>query len=69
MNICEYENLRCCYCGEPEKLQDAGRVYLPNSDLDPEDPDPGDTTRSSYGPHHQVHCEACLGDFLVPCED
>jgi len=28
MKICEYEDVRCCYCGERERLKEMGKTTL-----------------------------------------
>lgn len=61
MKICEYDNIQCPYCGEKEKLTDAGFVSL---DLkEPQIP------TASLGPWHYIRCGSCSGEFTIPCAD
>lgn len=61
MKICEYENVKCPYCGENDKLVDEGKVALYAGCHAP--------PSVSQGPYHHIRCESCSGVFAIPCED
>ena len=63
MEICEYKNIRCPYCGEGEQLDNEGphpfthRVNGPGN------------IHLLEGPGHFVRCGSCSGEFIITCED
>lgn len=63
MKICEYENVRCPYCGS-DHLAEMGLgtakygVEMTN-----------DGPKVAEVKVHAVRCVPCGGMFLVPCED
>ena len=60
MKICEYDNVRCPYCGEEEHLGEVGPVAFPQRP-----PERGPAIQ----PAHFVSCKSCGGDFVITCED
>jgi hypothetical protein len=61
MKICEYDNVRCPYCNEEDKLEDVGYVYLDREQMR--------IPTASLGPWHYIRCAACSGVFIISCED
>jgi len=56
VKICEYENVRCPFCGEDEKLVERARCSIqPNKG--------GDI------PAHAITCKSCGGTFAIECQD
>ena len=63
MKICEYENVRCPYCGEEKKLTNVGAhpfTHRENREGELE---------LHNGPGHFVRCQSCGGEFIITCED
>jgi len=58
LKICEYENVRCPYCQESEKLADMAI-----------DSFEGKSPYVGIGPWHFIRCESCSGEFAIPCQD
>jgi len=58
LKICEYENVRCPFCQESEKLSD-----MAIESFDPKSPYVG------LGPWHVIRCEKCAGEFAIACLD
>ncbi len=65
MKLCEYENIRCCYCGEDRegKLVNVRPVAF-NHVINYRD-----DLQIHEGPGHFVRCESCSGEFIITCED
>ena len=58
MKICEYENVKCPYCQEGEKLSEMTK-----------DSFEGKTPYVGVGPRHFIRCDSCSGEFAIPCQD
>ena len=63
MKICEYENVRCPYCGEEEKLMNV----VPHPFTHRENCE--GVLKLNEGPGHFVRCNSCCGEFIITCED
>jgi len=58
VKICEYENVKCPYCQEGEKLSEMTK-----------DSFEGKTPYVGVGPWHFIRCDSCSGEFAIPCQD
>lgn len=65
MKICEYENIKCPYCGEgeEEKLVNSGPHPFTHRVGN------GDNLHLVEGPGHFIRCKSCSGEFIITCED
>ncbi len=55
MKICEYENVKCPYCGEEEHLLETQKCSI--------------SSISGPVPGHLITCKSCGGDFAITCQD
>lgn len=65
MQICEYDNVKCPYCGEENNMIEISRCHIV---LPPSGADKSAGISTSLSAHF-ISCRACGGVFSIPCED